>query len=134
MSNDGGLSWTSLELTDQNSNQWTRHQFILNGDDVELTNLMRFRFIAEDISYPGDDGSGGSIIEAALDDFKILVFDDALIGDANYDGILNVLDVVIVVSMILGNQESDLIVDINGDGGLNIQDIILLMNIILSGE
>ena len=46
----------------------------------------------------------------------------------------NVLDVVIVVSMILGNQESDLIVDINGDGGLNIQDIILLMNIILSGE
>tara|TARA_B100002052_G_scaffold286853_1_gene301176 strand:+ start:405 stop:2780 length:2376 start_codon:yes stop_codon:yes gene_type:complete len=134
MSNDGGLSWTSLELTDQNSNQWTRHQFILNNDDVELTNLMRFRFIAEDISYPGDNGSGGSIIEAALDDFKILVFDDALIGDANYDGNLNVLDVVIVVSMILGNQESDLIVDINGDGGLNIQDIILLMNIILSGE
>ena len=65
---------------------------------------------------------------------KILVFDDALIGDTNYDGNLNVLDVVIVVSMILGNQESDLIADINGDGGLNIQDIILLMNIILSGE
>ena len=55
MSNDGGLSWTSLELTDQNSNQWTRHQFILNSNDVELTNLMRFRFIAEDIFNDGDE-------------------------------------------------------------------------------
>ena len=130
-SNNGGLSWYSLEETNQNSNSWTRHQFVLN----ELTNQMQFRFIAEDISYPGDDGSGGSIIEAAVDDFKILIFNDnTLIGDANYDGLLNILDVVLIVAMILDNQPEDLVADINGDGGINIQDIILLINIILSSE
>ena len=130
-SNDGGNSWYSLEETDDNANYWSRYQFILNDDTLPLSNQMQFRFIAEDIFHDGDNGSGGSIIEAAVDDFKILVFDDAILGDANYDGELNVLDVVIIVSMILGNQEADLVADINQDGGLNIQDIVLLINIIL---
>tara|TARA_B100000614_G_scaffold84709_1_gene76174 strand:+ start:13272 stop:15581 length:2310 start_codon:yes stop_codon:yes gene_type:complete len=134
ISNDGGINWIELELTNQNSNQWTRKVHILDENFIELTNQMQIRFIAEDISYPGDAGSGGSIIEAAVDDFKILVFNDALSGDVNYDGDLNVLDVVVIVGMILGNQDSDLIADINQDGGLNIQDIILLMNIILSTD
>ena len=134
ISNDGGINWIELELTDQNSNQWTRKVHILDENFIELSSQMQIRFIAEDISYPGDAGSGGSIIEAAVDDFKILVFNDALSGDVNYDGELNVLDVVVIIGMILGNQESDLIADINQDGGLNIQDIILLMNIILSTE
>ena len=133
-SNDAGISWYSLEETTENANFWTRHQFILNDENLPLTNQMKIRFIAEDVSYPGDNGSGGSIIEAAVDDFKILVFNDSLVGDVNYDGFLNVLDVVLIVNMILGNDTIDLIADINGDGGLNIQDIILLMNIILTDE
>ena len=123
-----------MEQTTDNANFWTRHQFILNDSNLPLTSQMQFRFIAEDQSYPDDDGSGGSIIEAAVDDFKILVFNDSLIGDVNYDGFLNVLDVVSIVNMILGNDTIDLIADINGDGGLNIQDIILLMNIILNDQ
>ena len=134
VSNDGGLSWYSLEETTENANFWTRHQFILNDENLSLTNEVQFRFIAEDTAYPDDNGSGGSIIEAAVDDFKILVFNDSIIGDVNYDGFLNVLDVVVIVNMILGNDTIDLIADINGDGGLNIQDIILLMNIILTDE
>ena len=130
-SNDGGNTWYSLENTDENANYWSRHQFILNDDTLPLSNQIQFRFIAEDISYDGDNGSGGSIIEAAVDDFKILVFDNVILGDSNYDGELNILDVVIIVSMILGNQETDLIADMNQDGGLNIQDIVLLINIIL---
>ena len=133
VSNDGGFSWYSLEETTESANFWKRQQFILNDESLSLTDQIQFRFIAEDISYPGDDGSGGSIVEAAVDDFKILVFNDSLIGDANYDGVLNVLDVVLIVGMILDN-DIDLIADINGDGGLNIQDIILLMNLILSDE
>ena len=92
---------------------------------------IKFRFIAEDIYYDGDDGSGGSIIEAGLDDFKILVFNDGLSGDANYDGQLNVQDVVIIINMILGSTESDFIADMNNDGGINIQDVVLLLNLII---
>ena len=58
-------------------------------------------------------------------------FNDNLIGDMNSDDVLNILDVVIIVQMILGNQEVNLNGDMNSDGGLNIQDIILLMNIII---
>ncbi len=130
-SNDGGNTWVSLELTNENSNEWTKHQFILNDNTIPLSNQMKFRFIAEDIFYEDDNGSGGSIIEAALDDFQILVFNDNLLGDLNYDGSLNVQDVVIMINMILGNIESDLIADINNDGGINIQDVVILINSIL---
>jgi len=57
-------------------------------------------------------------------------FNNNLNGDMNSDNLLNILDIVIIVQMILGNQEVDLIGDINFDGGLNVQDIILLLNII----
>ena len=57
-------------------------------------------------------------------------FNNNLNGDMNADNLLNVLDIVIIVQMILGNQVIDLIGDMNFDGGLNIQDIILLLNII----
>ena len=131
VSNDGGNMWYSLEETDENSNTWTRYQFILNDETISLSDQIKFRFIAEDIYYDGDDGSGGSIIEAGLDDFKILVFNDSLSGDANYDGQLNVQDVVIIINMILGGLESDFIADINNDGGINIQDVVLLLNLII---
>jgi len=58
-------------------------------------------------------------------------FNNHLNGDMNDDNALNILDVVIIVQMILGNQEVNLNGDMNSDGGLNIQDIILLMNIII---
>jgi len=88
-------------------------------------------WIAIDKYYDGDSGSGGSIIEAGVDDFKILVFNDGVLGDVNYDGELNVQDVVIIINMILGSIESDLIADMNNDGGINIQDVILLLNLII---
>ena len=57
-------------------------------------------------------------------------FTNHLNGDMNSDNLLNILDIVIIVQMILGNEEIDLNGDMNSDGGLNVQDIILLLNII----
>jgi hypothetical protein len=58
-------------------------------------------------------------------------------GDVNGDGGLNILDVVQIVSYILGNLEfSDSQIcsaDLNGDGGINILDIVQVVNIILQG-
>ena len=50
----------------------------------------------------------------------------------NDDDNLNVLDVIIIVNMALGNIEIDLNGDINGDNGVNILDVVLLVNIILN--
>ena len=54
-----------------------------------------------------------------------------LIGDINFDGVINVLDVTILINMILNNDFSET-VDLNEDLGLNILDVILLIDLILS--
>ena len=57
--------------------------------------------------------------------------DDTLHGDLNDDGILNVLDVVLMVNMVLGNGYDES-ADMNGDGIINVLDIVTLINAILS--
>ena len=57
-------------------------------------------------------------------------------GDINDDNIIDVLDLVIVVNVILGQTELSNLqtyaADMNLDGTINIQDIILIINLILS--
>tara|TARA_Y100000591_G_scaffold192291_1_gene166283 strand:- start:2330 stop:4732 length:2403 start_codon:yes stop_codon:yes gene_type:complete len=54
------------------------------------------------------------------------------LGDTNDDDNINVLDVIIMVNMILGDAEVNLNTgDINGDGLINVSDVVLLINNIL---
>ncbi len=83
--------------------------------------------------------SGGGITNAQ--EIELLNAIDELInefsqlqGDMNQDNVLNVLDVIIVVNMALGNIEIDLNGDMNNDGGINILDVVILANIILMDE
>ena len=138
ISNDAGNSWSQLEYTNDSNNYWKLEQFFIN-DYVNLTDQIQFKFIAEDIYNNGDNGTGGSLVEAAIDDFSIQVLlseEECPIGDLNQDGVFNVLDVVVMVTLILGPiDEWDLylcLAEMNGDGQLNVQDIIILVNLILN--
>jgi hypothetical protein len=127
-----GQNWSALEYTNVSHAAWIQKNYLLSNSGVQLTEQVQFRFIAEDISNPGDSGAGGSIIEAAIDDFTVSIFDidPDLFGDLNGDGTLNVLDVVIIVNLIL----SDGCVwsaDMNGDGSCNVLDVVILVNQIL---
>ena len=51
-------------------------------------------------------------------------------GDLNGDGVIDILDLIILVNMIL-NGEYSTIADWNDDGIVNILDIIIYKNIIL---
>tara|TARA_B100000575_G_scaffold267408_1_gene245494 strand:- start:132 stop:2534 length:2403 start_codon:yes stop_codon:yes gene_type:complete len=54
------------------------------------------------------------------------------LGDTNDDDNINVLDVIIMVNMILGDAEVNLNSgDMNGDGLINVSDVVLLINNIL---
>ena len=60
-----------------------------------------------------------------------------LSGDTNFDGELNILDVVILISAILYQEFDDAVFnvsDLNGDGELNVVDIVLLVNLILESS
>ena len=56
---------------------------------------------------------------------------DILEGDVNGDLIVNILDVILVVNIILGFDETDESGDLNDDNIVDVLDIIVLVNIIL---
>jgi flagellar hook capping protein FlgD/thermolysin metallopeptidase-like protein len=72
ISNDGGLNWTHVENTNVTDNTWRRVAFRIE-DYVTPTSNMRMRFIASD---EGD----GSLVEAAVDDWRLWGFPGALLG------------------------------------------------------
>ena len=66
---------------------------------------------------------------------KELFFDiesnGALAGDLNYDNLVNILDVVILVNMIISSEIFEDYADLNQDNEINVLDIVLLVNLIL---
>ena len=58
-------------------------------------------------------------------------------GDVNYDGNLDVIDIVLIVGYIIGNniftEDQISVGDYSDDGLLNVVDIVSLVNIILNG-
>ena len=54
-------------------------------------------------------------------------------GDLNFDGNINIVDIVLLINFILEDQYSS-IGDLNSDGLLNIQDVVLIIELILESE
>ena len=98
------------------------------------------QFVAEDIYHDWNNGSGGSLVEAAVDDVVFEAISSSsdcdAIGDINEDEIVNILDVVQIVNIILNNPsppiETYCAADINGDNAINVLDVVVLVNIILN--
>ena len=134
VSNDNGITWQDINVTSNSTDgSWNKKRVILSNYTA-LTDNMQFQFIAEDLYYEGDAGSGGSLVEAALDDFLIEYMNSGtgIVGDVNNDESVDVIDIVIVVNMIVGSEPPNYATsDFNSDGEINIQDVILLINIVL---
>ena len=58
-------------------------------------------------------------------------FGDNIQGDSNNDGTLDILDVIAMVNLVLGNQYNEF-VDMNYDGTLNVMDVVIIVNSILN--
>ncbi len=121
--------WVSLQKTTQSHNSWTEHQFLakhLFEQPLEL----QFRFIAEDLP-------GGSVVEAAVDDFHIFYTGEVSFtpGDVNLDTQINIQDLVLIVAHILGSSTLEgnaaFAADYNLDATVNIQDVVTLVSAIL---
>ena len=87
-------------------------------------------------SHLGADG-GGSGFAPQIEYWPNITFEivegGILLGDVNADGIVNVLDVVLIVTIILDNDsENNPQADLNEDGIVNVIDIVALVNIILN--
>lgn len=135
VSNNGGDSWLDLENTTNSNTSWLKKRYILS-DFIELTSNMKFKFIASDLFNDGDLGSGGSLIEAALDDFKLeAIAYDSITGDINFDLNVDILDVVLMVNIILDDfipTDSQFnAADLDQDGEITVLDIVSLVSLVL---
>ncbi len=59
--------------------------------------------------------------------------EEEITGDLNGDGLLNVIDVVTLVTIVLTGSEYSSQADLNGDGSMNVVDIVMMVSLILNG-
>ncbi|MBC8255889.1 MAG: endonuclease [Candidatus Marinimicrobia bacterium] len=64
--------------------------------------------------------------------WRAYFYEGFMTGDLNEDGLLNILDLVVLVNIVLGDEDVIPAADINGDGAYNVLDVVVLANIILS--
>ena len=130
VSNSGGSTWVNAETVGpsgpETAGGWFYHEFDL-ADFVTPTNQVQLRFVA------ADEGAG-SIIEAAVDDFRVEVFTCTLPyapGDANCDGGVDFDDISAFVLALIGEGTYStrypgcmwLNGDGDGDGDVTFDDI-----------
>ena len=100
---------------------------------LEQQSITHFDTILLD---PGNTGSGGSIVEAAVDDIRFSILGIGIIpGDLNFDQSVDILDVVVMVNFVIGSADPDsnqhYAADLNHDGSIDVLDVVILVNIIL---
>ena len=69
VSTNGGGTWSDVERTTSSLLAWT----LVDAELGTLTDQMQFRFVAE-------DAGSGSIVEAGVDDFSIVTYQDPPTG------------------------------------------------------
>ena len=62
---------------------------------------------------------------------ELLDLNEYNLGDINQDGILNILDVVLIINIILFDNNYNELADLNQDNGINILDVVILISMIL---
>lgn len=120
ISNDGGSSWTQLELVTENAGAWVHKRFRI-ADFLAPTAQMRLRVQARDLAP-------ASVVEAGLDDVKLesVVCAEPTPPDLTGDGLVNAAD----LAMLLGSWGvcgAPCPADLDGDGFVGSADLAALL-------
>jgi hypothetical protein len=140
ISSNGGTSWVNAETVGPDGVEttagWYYHEFD-PADFVSMTSQIRLRFVAADLA-------DGSLVEAAIDDFRIDVFscsNQFQVGDLDCDGFINAFDIDPFVLALVNPDlyaimypDCDvMLADANGDGDVNAFDIDPFVELVIGG-
>ncbi|MGP1346308.1 MAG: choice-of-anchor B family protein [Phycisphaerales bacterium] len=120
ISNNGGSTWSPLELVTENAGAWVRKEFRI-ADFITPTSTMRLRFIARDLDP-------GSVVEAGVDDVEIFFYRcdpfPTIPGDLNQSCTVDSNDLAILLGA-FGNSPAG---DLNDDGVTDSDDLAILLS------
>ena len=106
---------------------------ITDADDAYVIEVTPNNSVVWSYSHSGNNSM---IARCTKYDLSNLGEGYVLLGDMNFDNIINILDVIQVINIILGEisptDEQIISADLNEDGLVNVTDIILIVNIILT--
>ncbi len=95
----------------------------IRGELIDLR-MLSYEFVILEVN--------GASCEFALDDiFWDGGITENLVGDLNYDNSIDILDIVLIVSVIIDDNGYSSIADFNGDGLVDVIDIVQIISIIL---
>lgn len=122
---DIGLSQTHIQENMSES---------LSGDELNLIAYYNFNEgLGDTLFDKTGNGHNGILYNGAV--WVNGVGGEILLGDVNFDGSVNILDLVMIVAFILGDEEPNdfqlTASDSNGSGTINIQDVLTFLNYIL---
>jgi len=110
--------------------------FRLGNGNTFITQTHTSRMLEVDLDgnilweYEYESEFGGSWI-ARAQKYSTDYLTDTMLGDLNGDGMLDILDIVTLVTLILSGDNSNPAGDLNQDGSYNILDIVMLLNLII---
>ena len=135
-SND--FEFADYDIAYGSSNHWSYPTWPSHLDHIIITNELYPGFESSNVqTFEIDDylSGGWSSYDSYISDhrpvFMRFDFESYSIGDLNQDQNIDILDVIIVVSLILAD-EYNAMGDVNGDGTLNVMDAIILVSSILN--
>ena len=111
--------WFDENLTSITIEPYSTIELNLTPSNIN-TNSSNLTFNIEPIYHSYDSKS-----------YNFQIYAPQMSGDLNSDGILNILDIVILVEIILNSDEFNFAADVNDDGIVNILDVIMIVNLIL---
>ena len=122
------VDWLTIVL-DNSSGEVPQGESVVIDLEFDTTDLPQGEYL-------GYLNINTNIQESVQIPINMTVGDSLMSGDVNGDQALNVLDIVQIVSYVLGSAEftdSQVIAaDVNGDNTVNVLDIVTLVNLILS--
>ena len=125
------------------NNETSRDEFYYNifrDEELLIDNYIENYYFDDSIFESGEycyeitliDSNDNEALNTQQQCINVSISNDGMLGDINGDQLINIVDVITLVTIILNDFDYDFIADTNQDNTINIVDVIVLVDWILN--
>lgn len=130
--------FVDMDIASGGSSNWSYPTWPSHLDHILITNELFDELDNSDVQTIKLDqylNGGWNEYDNNISDHRpvfMKLVNNSLLGDVNSDDLINILDVVLIVQIIIGNQASLDSADFNQDGQINILDVVQLVGVVIN--